>query len=152
MYAIRSYYGFPASTGVQSEDWIGGIDSFVTKYDENGVILYSTYIGGTGDDIAGGIAISDSGDVYISGTTFSTDFPTTDGSSALGGTSYAYIVSLDNYGVIDFGTNIGGTLGNTTANDIAVDASENVYITGATDASDFYTTPNAAYNTRNNFV
>jgi uncharacterized repeat protein (TIGR01451 family) len=55
-----------------------GTHTFVTKYDVDGKVVYSTYIGGTdGDDGALGIAVDGSGSAYVVGTTYATNFPTT---------------------------------------------------------------------------
>ena len=43
-------------------------------------LVYSTYLGGSGQDYATGIAVDGSGDAYVTGTTYSTNFPTTPGS------------------------------------------------------------------------
>ena len=54
----------------------GNIDAFVTKMKSNGAqLFFSTYIGGTADDIAWGISIDEEEIVYLTGETFSTDFP-----------------------------------------------------------------------------
>ena len=51
----------------------GGLfDSFITKYDPNGKLLWSTYFGGTGADYALGLDIDQTGDLIVVGTTYST--------------------------------------------------------------------------------
>jgi len=54
-------------------------DVFVVKLDPNGDVVYSTYFGGSAVDVAAGLAIGADGSVYVTGTTASTDFPTTKG-------------------------------------------------------------------------
>jgi hypothetical protein len=53
---------------------------FVTKLDPSGNIVYSTYFGGRADDIARAVAVDTAGNIYVTGTTASSDFPTTNGS------------------------------------------------------------------------
>lgn len=57
----------------------GFSDAFVSKFNPSGsVLLYSTYLGGNGPDTATGIALDSDGNVYVTGDTASTDFPTVD--------------------------------------------------------------------------
>src|SRR5207253_3039102 len=56
---------------------LGSYDAFVAELSPAGNrLLYGTYVGGSGDDGATGIAINGSGDIYVAGGTQSTDFPT----------------------------------------------------------------------------
>lgn len=50
-------------------------DAFVTKLDPSGRLVYSTYLGGSGSDGGGGIAVDSSGNAYLAGATQSADFP-----------------------------------------------------------------------------
>ncbi len=54
----------------------GGSDAFVTKFDTNGNMVYSTYLGGSGEDQAEGIGVDSLGNVYVTGQTGSVNFPT----------------------------------------------------------------------------
>jgi uncharacterized repeat protein (TIGR01451 family) len=71
-------------------------DAFVTKIDSSGSrLLYSTYLGGSGDDVAQGIAVDGDSNVYVVGTTVSTDFPTANpAQAALGGSFDAFVAKL----------------------------------------------------------
>jgi hypothetical protein len=70
---------FPTKGGLQSREG-GGTDAFVTKLDgTTGAIVYSTYIGGSGHDIANQIKADAAGSAYVVGSTNSLDFPTTKG-------------------------------------------------------------------------
>ena len=72
------------------------MDGFVSKLNPNGTALvYSTYLGGGGDDRAISIAVDNSEDVYIAGATSSSDFPTTPGAfdTSYNGGSYDVFVS-----------------------------------------------------------
>jgi hypothetical protein len=71
---------FSTSPGAFQSTYSGGGDTFVTKLNPNGSIaFYSTYLGGTSDDFVRGIAVSASGNAYVTGITQSSDFPTTAG-------------------------------------------------------------------------
>ena len=68
---------FPKVNAIQ-EAYGGDLaDAFVAKFNAAGSqILYSSFLGGTGNDGVNGIAIDSSGNAYLSGVTFSTNFPT----------------------------------------------------------------------------
>ena len=70
---------FPTVTGAYHATNAGSFDIFVSKIAANGSsLVYSTYIGGSGDDSGNAIAVDGSGNAYVAGgTTSSTDFPTT---------------------------------------------------------------------------
>ena len=118
-------------------------DAFVAKLDAAGTLVYSTYLGGStlgGLDRLGGIAVDAPGDAYVTGYTFSTDFPMRDAWQAAhgGGTSDAFVARFGPTGSLVYSTYLGG-------NDIdqgeaiAVDAPGKVYVAGATRATDFPT-------------
>jgi len=77
---------FPTTPGAYDPTFNGAAppwnygDAFVTKVNSNGsALIYSTYLGGIGDDLGLGIAIDRAGNVYVTGSTSSADFPTTSG-------------------------------------------------------------------------
>lgn len=110
------------------------------------VLEYSTYLGGSGYDVGNGIAVDDSGNVYVTGETESADFPMANSiyESYRGGTYDVFVIKLNASGsALVYSTYLGGS-GSDEANSIAVDASENVYVTGETESSDF-PTANALY-------
>ncbi len=72
---------FPVQSAVQSH-LAGAANCFVTKLDASGNVLYSTYFGGSGQDAATAMTVDAAGDVYVTGTTTSADFPTTKGAYA----------------------------------------------------------------------
>jgi hypothetical protein len=123
------------------------------------VLVYSTYLGGSGDEspFSGvechGIAIDSLGNAYVTGTTFSTDFPTVVPFQAgLGGTtcgfsaspcSDVFVAKLSPDGSqLIYSTYLGGNHWDEGLA-IAVDTFGNGYITGLTYSSDFPTTPSA---------
>lgn len=112
------------------------------------VLIYSTYLGGSGSDSAAGVAVDSLGNAYITGSTDSTNFPTTAGSLSPslpvggGGHSNAFVTKIDPTGTsIVYSTYIGGN-SSTQANAIAVDKDGNAHITGLTSGS-FPTTDGA---------
>ncbi|MGI8550691.1 MAG: SBBP repeat-containing protein [Dehalococcoidia bacterium] len=123
--------GFPATPR-------GGGDVFVVKLDPSGTVLYSAVFGGSKYDAANGIAVDSSGSAYVTGTTFSTDFPTTHGvyqpsftpSGSFGYTSFVAKLNPSGNGLA-YATYLGDA-GNDTGAGIAVDAAGNAYTAGGT--------------------
>ncbi len=71
---------FPTTSGTLQSGLKGTANAFITKLSADGKsLIYSTYQGGSDVDYANGIAVDSSGDAYITGSAFSTDFPTTFG-------------------------------------------------------------------------
>lgn len=112
------------------------------------VLSFSSYLGGTEDDSAKGIAVDAAGDLYITGPTQSLDFPVTAGafqqSCAINvACGNAFITKVNPAtGTILYSTYLGGH-GANQGNAIAVDSLGNAYITGETYALDFPVTPGA---------
>ncbi len=134
--------GFTYSTNFPVTDGstLGGIgkgDAFVTKFSASGVRVYSLYLGGSSIDAGYGIAVDASGNAYVTGTTYSTDFPVTDGSTSRGGgPNKAFVTKLNAGGVRVFSTYLGGSVSD-FGYGIAVDTSGNAYVTGYTQSTDF---------------
>lgn len=71
---------FPVTPNASQKTNAGGRDAFLARMNSSGTgLLYSTYFGGTGEDIGMGIGMDGSGNVYLAGYTESTDFPVTPG-------------------------------------------------------------------------
>ena len=118
-------------------------DAFVAKLNATGSkLIYSTYLGGSGDDVATGIAVDSSGDAYVTGNTYSTNFPTTSGSlQPVVGAGLAFVSELNPTGsALVYSTYLGGSAATAYADGIAVDGSGNAYVTGYTPSGDFPTT------------
>jgi hypothetical protein len=129
-------------------------DGFVAKIDlSNALNNAVVYLGGTANDAATGVAVDSSGNAYITGFTFSTDFPHpgTPFSSQCGGCTnsddaFATEIKSDFSNYV-YSTFLGGT-GPDIGDQIAVDGSGNAYVTGKTSSTDFPTNgTNAAYKT-----
>jgi hypothetical protein len=118
-------------------------------------LIYSTYLGGSSYDQTFGIAVDGSGNAYVTGETTSTDFPTTTGAfqasfTAAGYASEAFVTELNATGTgLNYSTFLGGYQ-STVATAIALDASDDAYITGFTNAGDFPTTAGAFQTTIGN--
>ncbi|MFZ0732891.1 MAG: choice-of-anchor D domain-containing protein [Candidatus Sulfotelmatobacter sp.] len=145
---------FPTTTGAYQTSFAGGFhDAFATKLNPSGSgVIYSTYIGGTGDDGATSVVLDSTGTAYLKGNTFSTNFPTTPGAfqNTLNGSSNsdAFVVILNPAGsALNYSTYIGGSsneYGSATAM-IAIDSQTppDIYITGYGNSADFPVTPGA---------
>ncbi len=123
----------------------GTTDVFVTKIAPDGsTLVYSTYVGGSGDDSGNSIAVDSSGDAFVAGGTTSTNFPATTGAfqTALNGTpGNAFVFELNPTGAtLKYCTYLGGS-GTGSFGDaalgLALDGSGNVYLTGRTASLNF---------------
>lgn len=119
-------------------------------------LVYSTYLGGSGNDYGQGIAVDSTGDIYVTGYTFvvfpSTvnNFPTTPNTPQptppVGDKEDAFVVRFDAAGNVLYSTYLGGSDDDQGA-DIAVDGTGRAYVTGYTLSTDFPTTANAPQST-----
>ncbi len=132
---------FPTASPIQAAHGGGNRDAFVTKLNAAGnVLVYSTYLGGSGGDEPFGIAVDASGNAYVMGLTRSTNFPTANPLQAtLDGISDVFVTKLNSPGnALVYSTYLGGN-GSDIGYAIAVDASGNAYVTGQTGSGDFPT-------------
>lgn len=115
---------------------------FIAKIGPTGTdLVYATYLGGTNMDSARGIAVDASGSVYITGYTYSTDFPTQTPLQLDSSHVDTFIAKVNPEGTeLAYSTYLGGN-SHDYGMDIAIDASGNAYVTGYTMSSDFPTTP-----------
>jgi len=157
---ITSSTNFPTTGGALATTYGGGaFDAFVTKVNPLGTtpLVYSTYLGGTGDDRGQGIGLDSAGDAHVAGRTASSNFPTTPGAfdTSYNGGDDAFVTKLNpaGSGPLLYSTYLGGSTGTSGNNDrgmaIALDTTANAYVTGLTNSSNFPTTP-AAYDTTAN--
>jgi Beta-propeller repeat len=128
-------------------------DGFLTELNASGTgLVYSTFVGGTDQDRVQGVTLDSSGNVYLTGQTVSTDFPTTPGAyltsipPTLHSHTWAFIEKIDprqsGSASLVYSTYVGGIQVDATG--IAVDATGNAYIVGQSfDTSAYPTTPGA---------
>jgi hypothetical protein len=131
---------FPTAGPLQTV-YGGEQDAFVAKVNAAGsALVYSTYLGGSSEDSGNGIAVDSSGTAYVTGFTSSSNFPTASPLQAVfGGDEDAFVSKLNPSGsALVYSTYLGGS-GEDTGNGIAVDSSENAYITGLTTSTNFPT-------------
>lgn len=139
---------FPTTPDSLQSSFAGGtLDAFVTKLNPQGsAVVYSTYLGGTGDDLGLGIAVNALGMAYLTGQTSSTDFPTTSRAfqqSFGGGNWDGFVVKLSADGsVLVYSTYLGGS-GDDAALIGPTDSGGHVYAEGFTSSTDFPTTADA---------
>ncbi len=153
---------FVATTDYYQSANAGGIDIFVAIIDTtpgNGFpILYLSYAGGSGDDIPLAMVLDSSQNIYLTGTTNSTDFPTTTGAFQTAGAGSSYVSGFvfelnpglsTSTSTLVYSTYLGGTTGNQSANGIALDPNGNIYVVGTTKATDFPVSSGAYQSTLN---
>lgn len=143
---------FPTTPGALDTTH-NSIDGFVVKVAPGGgSLVYATFLGGSVTDEATGIAVDDYGAAYVTGYTYSTNFPTTAGAfdTTYNGSVDAFAVKLSPDGsALSYGTFLGGSGPSDRGAGIALDDSEAAYIHGYTSSSDFPTTPGAFDTTHN---
>jgi hypothetical protein len=136
---------FPTTGGVYDMVLGGGTDAFVTRFSTGGTLAYSTFLGGTGSDYGAAIAVDATYNAHVTGTTYSTNFPTTVGAfdAALGGTSDAFVTKLNSTGAaLSYSTYLGGSDVD-AGNAIAINTNGNAFVTGYTYSTNFPTTAGA---------
>lgn len=132
---------FPTMNPFQPANAGGSSDAFVAKLNPTGsALVYSTYLGGSGDDHGSGIAVDSTGNAYLEGATASTNFPTVNPLQPANGGGYDILVAKLNPtgSALVYSTYLGGN-----ADDygygIALDSSGNAYVTGETQSIHFPT-------------
>ncbi len=119
-----------------------GEDVFVTKLAANGAsLVFSTYLGGGNTDQGHGIAVDSSGNVYVTGQTNSTNFPTNlafQGALSGGSGNDVFLSKITSTGSLTFSTYLGGT-GEDLGRGVALDSNQNVFLTGSTSSTNFPT-------------
>lgn len=134
---------FPRLNGVVTPS--GGRDAFIAKINPQGSgLVYSTVLGGSGEDNGGGVAIDSSRNVYVAGYTASDNFPTRNPVQATrrGGFDL-FVTKIDSMGsAIVYSTYLGGSQGEVTSAHggggwLVVDPAGQAYVAGYTSSADF---------------
>ncbi|MDT8411553.1 MAG: SBBP repeat-containing protein [Vicingaceae bacterium] len=122
-------------------------EGFITKFNNNDALIWSTYIGGSSNENMNSIAIDANNNVLLSGETFSTDFPTVNPfggafiDNTLGGNQDQNLLKFSPTGQLIWSTYIGGSDDEFTflgsSNRIAFDNANNIYLVGTTTSTDF---------------
>lgn len=140
---------FPLVNPIQPNHKFGGTDAFVAKLNPEGnAIVYSTFLGGNGNDAGRGIAVDEIGQVGVTGVTSSTDFPTTASSiqETLAGAYdvFATKLSADGSNIV-YSTYLGGS-GDEFSYElpkIVIDPAGHAFVTGVSGSTNFPTTTGA---------
>ncbi len=126
---------FPVITPLQP--LTGGKNAFVSKFSPSGGLLYSTFLGGSGQDEAAGIAVDTMGNAYITGQASSTDFPVKNPVQGLTAAKNAFVTEINPVGdALVYSTLLGGGMDDSGLA-IAVDSSGSAFVSGATNSFDF---------------
>ena len=124
-------------------------DGFYTKLSPTGGLLYSTYFGGTDEEISSGLAVDAANNVYIVGQTTSNTgegFSTPNGLRTLfGSIRDGFLLKFNSSGVLTYGTYVGGPNGQNFAYDVAVAATNQVVVVGATTGGASFPTTAGAF-------
>lgn len=137
---------FPTTPGAYDTTFNGQQDAFIAKLNPPGnALAYATFLGGSEFDAGGHIVVDGMGYAYVTGTSFSTNFPVTPGvfDTTHNGNNDIFVARLDPAGSnLIYATYVGGEANEFTVS-AALDATGNIYVGGQTGSSDFPTTPGA---------
>ena len=131
---------FPTAVPLQASRNGPGNDAFVAKINAAGSALtYSTYLGGTGGDVAYDVAVDGAGQAHVSGWTSSFNYPTVAPLQAVNsGSGDAFISQVNGAGsALVFSTYWGGAAGAEHGHGIALDGAGNTYVAGQTGSLNF---------------
>ncbi len=137
---------FPTTAGAYDTTWNGGYDQYIARFDANGTkLIWSTYIGGSSTDYGYDLYVDSSGDAYLAGASYSTNYPATAGAhdTTRNGSYDATVAKIDSTGSkLLFATYLGGSSSD-YGRGVSVGANDTVYVGGYTYSSDFPTTAGA---------
>lgn len=157
--------GFPATMGAFDVTFGGGVDMGITKFNEDGsLVYYATYLGGSSTDLPHSMIVDGSDELIILGSTLSSNFPTTTGTydpTYNGGTDITVSrLSIDGSTLLG-STYLGGNLdegvnpftlapnyGDRNRGEINLDAAGNIYVASSSNSSNFPTTAGAFQTTK----
>ena len=142
---------FPEAGAIQLGPAGGAKDFFIAKIDPStsgsSSLLYLTFLGGSGNQAGGVIALDPSNnDLALMGTSTSIDYPVTDGSSRTSGSNDLVVTEIDPSGAkLVYSTLFGGSGAEATQNPggIAIDSLSSIYVASDTNSADLTTTTGA---------
>ncbi len=140
---------FPTISGVWDETHNGGSDYFISRLNSDLTILKtSTFLGGSSSELpfSNALILDGSGNVFVTGETWSSNFPTTSGAwdETMSGSSDIFVSRFTpTLTILEASTFLGGSSGEYIPS-LALDGSSNIYVTGLTYSSDFPTTAGAS--------
>lgn len=161
---------FPTTVSAYDVSYNGGYDIIVGKFNSSGALLASTFLGGTGDDGVnmysaenafgslkfnyaddgrGEIILDNNSNVYVAGSTRSTNFPTSSGAydNTLGGAQDGCVFKMNStLTTLLFSTYLGGS-GNDAAYGLKLNSGNDLYVTGGTASTNFPTTAGVLHST-----
>jgi len=136
---------FQGTFGGKTDAWVAKLNSSGTR------LIYATFLGGSGDERAGGIAVDSGGNAYVTGTTTSKNFPVTAGVfqgecklKSDGTCASTFVTKLNADGSHALFSSYLGGHGSQSGEGIALNSSGNAFVVGGTDAKDFPTTAGSA--------
>ncbi|MEM1044039.1 MAG: T9SS type A sorting domain-containing protein [Bacteroidota bacterium] len=137
---------FPTTPGAYDTGPNGNYDVVVTKLSADGSnLVWSTVLGGTGEDYGRALALGESGEITVAGSTESLDFPTTAGAydGVQSGERDGFVARLSSDGTtLLWSTFLGGSYSDGVT-DVALTSSGNALVVGSTTGTDFPTTGGA---------
>ena len=133
--------GRTGSTGFPLVGWYGSYgggtyDAFLSKYNSSGQLVFSRFLGGSGDDTGYNAAVDPNGNAYVVGMTYSSNFPLMNSLQGYAGNADAFVTKTDSTGAISFSTFLGGS-NLDTAFAVGVDSGQNIWVGGRTGSSNF---------------
>ena len=134
VYVVGKSYSSGWTSGGFETTYSGSGDAFVAKLSASGQHLWSTYLGGSGLDSGLDIAVDTSGDVYVTGATYSSGWTSGGFDTTHNGVYDAFVAKLSDSGAHLWSTYLGGSSEN-YGQGIAVDVSGSVYVAGTTGSS-----------------
>jgi PKD repeat protein len=126
----------PWGAGFMQASNNGQQDAFIAKFDPSGLLVWSTYYGGSKFDDGFDITTDSPGNIYFTGTTLSTNFPTQAPFMSFSGGTEPFVVKFNNTGIRQWATYYGGAYDD-EARGITTDINNNVYVCGITGSANF---------------
>lgn len=142
-FPIQDAYQDTFAGGGNDEHGVSG-DAFLTKFDQDGQLLWSTFLGGSSMDGGLFVEVVESDNIIVVGISQSNDFPITDDAYQQDYSGYydIFITKFSNNGSLLYSSYL-GTTGDDRVSDCELDSSDNLVIAGGTNSANFLVTPDA---------